>query len=579
MKITRILFRFFTATALLWAVACEKPEANSGNGNDEGDQPSTSVTEINGTAIQEGNNLIGLVADTATGKGIADVVVSDGYSVVKTDANGVYQFEGSRYAVNVYISVPAEYQIPMDNLNQPAFYKKGISKNKVNRNDFNLTKLIEPEENFTLVAIGDPQVKAADHITRYQNETIADMKAMLNTHQATGKYNHAYAVTLGDIVHDTPNLWPDIVKTMQNVNLSSGNRNSGGYLPIFQCAGNHDHNAKSANDRAALGDFNSHYGPTDYSFNRGKVHVVVMDNIVCTTSSGSTWTYDAGFTKTQFEWLKADLAAVENKADKMLILCCHIPFRAGQASGGANVNTDKYHAETLALMREWNEAHIMIGHTHYPQNYRHIAYRTKNDLPVYEHIHGGACGGWWSCNMNVDGAPNGYSLYEIEGNHMKNWIAKSTGFDEGHQMRVYNGNQTWGSKYIYNWYQNSTGGSSSIKYTGRSFLKNAFVVSLWNDDEVNWKVELTHNGQTYKMTRASDKVPDAAVVSYFFNECGKNTDSWTKPLNHYWYVEAPGKVDPSTLSGWTVTATQTIPGSGEVNVYTSGSFQTTYNGF
>ena len=579
MKISHILFRFFTATALFWAVACEKPVSNSGNGGDDVDNPSASVTEINGTSIDEGNNLIGLVADTATGKGIPGVVVSDGYSVVKTDANGVYQFEGSRYAANVFISVPAEYQIPMDNLNQPAFYKKGVVKNKVNRNDFNLTKLLEPEENFTLVAIGDPQVKQASHITRYQNETIADMKSMLNTHQATGKYNHAYAVTLGDIVHDTPNLWPDIVKTMQNVNLSSGNRNSGGYLPIFQCPGNHDHNAKSANDRAALGDFNTYYGPTDYSFNRGKVHIVVMDNIVCTSSTGSTWNYDAGFTKSQFEWLQADLAAVENKADKMLILCCHIPFRAGQTSGGANVNHDKYYYETLALMREWNEAHIMIGHTHYPQNYRHTQYRTKNILPVYEHVHGGACGGWWSCNMNVDGAPNGYSLYEIEGNHMKNWIAKSTGFDDGFQMRVYNGNQTWGSKYIYNWYQNSTGGSNSIKYTGRSFLKNAFVVSLWNDDDANWKVELTCNGQTYPMTRVASNVMDAAVVSYFFNECSKNTDSWTKALYHYWYVEAPGKVDPSTLTGWTVTATQTIPGSGEVNVYTSGSFQTTYNGF
>ena len=167
MKISHILFRFFTATALFWAVACEKPVSNSGNGGDDVDDPSASVTEINGTSIDEGNNLIGLVADTATGKGIPGVVVSDGYSVVKTDANGVYQFEGSRYAANVFISVPAEYQIPMDNLNQPAFYKKGVVKNKVNRNDFNLTKLLEPEDNFTLVAIGDPQVKAADHITRY----------------------------------------------------------------------------------------------------------------------------------------------------------------------------------------------------------------------------------------------------------------------------------------------------------------------------------------------------------------------------------------------------------------------------
>ena len=553
MSVKHILFRFFAATALFWAVACEKQGPDSENQGPD-DTTDGAVTEINGTSISDANNLIGLISDSSTGKGIPGVVVSDGYTVIKTDANGVYQFESNRYAKTVFISIPAEYQVPMDAKKKPLFYNS-ISKNKVNRNDFSLTPLTVNEENFTFIAIGDPQVSTADQIKRFQNECMADINSTLSINQAEGRYQNAYAVTLGDIVHDTPNLWESMKPTMENVKL-----NNGTYLPIFQCIGNHDHNAGSADDRSAIGNFNKHYGPTDYSFNRGKVHVVVMDKIVCTSTNGKTWSYDAGFSKSQYNWLKADLDAVENKADKMLILCCHIPFRAGANSGGASMNKDKYYAETLALMRDFNEAHIMIGHTHYPQNYIHLTYKTKSGLPVYEHVHGGACGGWWACNLNVDGAPNGYSIYEVEGNHMKNWLAKSTGFAEDYQMRVYNGNQTWtGSKgYIYNWYQNSTGGSSAIKYTGRSFLKNAIVVSLWNDDEKNWKVEFTHNGKT-------------------FNECGKNTDSWTKALYHYWYL--PIDADPGTLTGWTVTATQTIPGSGEVNVYTSGSLQTDYTGF
>jgi hypothetical protein len=363
---------------------------------------------------------------------------------------------------------------------------------------------------------------------------------------------------------------------MENVELS-GN----GYLPIFQCIGNHDHDAKTSSDEAAVGNFMSNYGPTDYSFNRGKVHIVVMDNVVCKTTNNKTWDYDAGFSKSQYNWLRADLDAVEDKENKMVILCCHIPFRAGSTSGGSNVNKDKYYAETLELLTQFNEAHIMIGHTHYPQNYIHEKYVAKGGLPIYEHVHGGACGGWWSSNMNVDGAPNGYSLYEIEGDHMKNWVTKSTGFDEKFQMKVYNGNQTWsGTKgYTYNWYQDSKGGSGNISYTGRSYLRNCFVVSLWNDDNTNWKVEFTHNGQTVPMTRTIQSVMDAAAVSYFFNECGKNTTSWTKALLHYWYLPAPDGKDPSEMTGWTITATQTIPGSGEVNVYTSGSLQTDYTGF
>lgn len=578
MNVKNVLFRLFAATALFWAVACEKPE-QPGTGNtvpDDSGVVTPSDSEINGTTIIEGNNLIGLVSDSSTGKGIPGVAVSDGFYVVKTDANGVYQFKCSRYATTVFISIPSEYQVPLDSDKKPSFYKVGVNYKSVNRNDFILTPLAASEDNFTFIAIGDPQCENQSEIDRYQNETIDDIKTTLSTNQLSGKYRNAYAVTLGDIVNDTPNLWDNIKVTMENVQLGDGT-----YLPFFQCIGNHDHNAKETSDLTAVGLFNKNYGPTDYSFNRGKVHVVVMDNVVCTTTNTKTWDYNAGFSKAQYNWLKADLDAVEDKENKMVILCCHIPFRSGANSGGASVNKDKYYAETLELLTQFNEAHIMIGHTHYIQNYIHKSYKSKNGLPIYEHVHGGACGGWWTSNICVTGAPNGYGIYEIEGASMKNWIAKSTKKPESFQMRVYNGNQTYTGKksYKYNWFQNSKGGSANISYTGRSYLKNCFVVSLWNDDDTNWKVEFTHNGTTVPMTRSIQTVMDAAAVSFFFNECGKNTDTWTKGMYHYWYLPAPDGADPSELTGWTVTATQTIPGSGVKNVYTTGSLQTDYSGF
>lgn len=576
MNINNILFRIFAATALFWAVACEKPEMNSGAGDNPGQ--AETYSEINGTTINEKSTVIGLISDTSTGKGIPGVVVSDGYSVVKTDNNGVYQFAGNRNALYVFFSCPAEYEIPLDDAtHKPLFYKVGLIKNGVNRNDFKLTPLKTNEENFTFIAVGDPQVSNASQINRYKNETISDIQTTISSNQSQGLYKNAYAITLGDIVNDTPDQWDGIVKTMHNVSLGNGI-----YLPFFQTIGNHDHNAKTETYEASIANFVNHYGPVDYSFNRGKVHVVVMDNVSLVSTDKSSWDYNGGFSKAQFNWLQKDLAAVDNKEDKMLILCCHIPFRSGGNNNtGSQMDADKYYKETLQLMSEWNEAHIMIGHTHYPQNYIHTAYKTKNGLPVYEHIHGGACGGWWACNLNVDGAPNGYSIYEVEGNHMKNWVAKSTNRAKDFQMRVYNGNQTYtGSKgYTYNWYSNSKGGSANISYTGRSFLKNCFVVSLWNDDDTNWTVDFIYNGVATPMTRAGQKVTDAAVVSYFFNECGKNTTSWTKPLYHYWYIQAPDGLDPSEVVGWTIKATQIIPGSNVKNEYTAGSLQTDYRGF
>ena len=187
MNIRNILFRTFAATALFWAVACEKPDQpGTGNTDPDGSGVVTpSDSEINGTTIIEGNNLIGLVSDSNSGKGIAGVAVSDGYSVVKTDVNGVYQFKASRYATAVFISLPAGYQVPLDNAKKPAFYKVGIVRNSVNRNDFTLTPLTESEENFTLLAIGDPQCSNASEAGRYKTETINDIKLTLASNQAS----------------------------------------------------------------------------------------------------------------------------------------------------------------------------------------------------------------------------------------------------------------------------------------------------------------------------------------------------------------------------------------------------------
>ena len=79
---------------------------------------------INGTKIQEGNNLVGLITDSETGKGIAGVAVSDGYTFAVTDKNGVYQFVGNPLTRIVYYTTPSEYKVNLDEqTKQPVFYR------------------------------------------------------------------------------------------------------------------------------------------------------------------------------------------------------------------------------------------------------------------------------------------------------------------------------------------------------------------------------------------------------------------------------------------------------------------------
>ena len=108
------VYRLF-ALAALFASLSLVPSCNPVNpdnpGGGGGGQQELPVDQINGTTIADGMNACGLVSDAATGKGIAGVPVTDGYTYVVTDANGVYQMAANRYTRNIYISVPSEYKL------------------------------------------------------------------------------------------------------------------------------------------------------------------------------------------------------------------------------------------------------------------------------------------------------------------------------------------------------------------------------------------------------------------------------------------------------------------------------------
>ncbi len=577
----KLKFYLLTAT-LLCGVACspDNPEQPNNGGNPGGGEQTTLITEINGTTIASTNNVFGLISDSVTGKGIPGVAVTNGISVVVTDKNGVYQIPTSRWAKHVWFSIPAGYEVPVDPENgRPMFYSKDfLSTSKQNRTDWVLTPLPAVEDEFTIIAIGDPQCEVESEANRFRDETLVDIRATISSAQTQeNRYHNAYAITLGDITFDNTPLWPTMAKLCSSIELTNGKS-----IPIFNCIGNHDHDADRQNDSEATELYIEHVGPTDYSFNRGQVHFVVMDNIQCTSVEGfgasKTWNYDGGYTGQQITWLERDLEAVEDKANKMVILSGHIPFRAGGNGGGANVDKDKGYADVLELLTQFKEAHIFIGHTHYPENYLHTSYKTQNGQPIFEHVHGAACGGWWCSKIGVDGSPNGYSIYQVKGATLHNWVAKSTDQKESYQMRVYNGNDTYGHKYLYTWATGGTGGSNKIKTNGNADLANCFIATIWNDDATNWEVELIVDGVSHRMQRINKNLADMCSTAFFFNELSKNTTTWNKGLKHMWFVKAPCG-DPAQEQNWTVRATHTIAVSGEKNVYEEKGFTTSYDGF
>ena len=382
----------------------------------------------------------GYVKDTS-GNPISGVAVSDGFSVVATNSQGYYKIENvTRDCRYIYISIPAEYEVPINEFGQPHFYKP--YPDHTNRYDFTLTPLVGgKEKKFALFTFGDPQVSAESRYVRFKNEAVPGIRKHCDEVKASGL--PCYGITLGDIISNGNSTNSSEYRD----DMRNGFAVSSVGLPVFQVMGNHDNTyfgskqpiyadeRSSTFELAAQRAHEDMFGPINYSFNRGDTHIIGMRDIVYTVNNTPS-SYEAGFLDEQLEWLKQDLALVPK--DKNVVLCVHIPLN----------NRNTHHIqEVLALLNTYKEAHIMSGHTHIVNlSYEHKVLGTGYNN-VYEHNVGAVCGAWWTSNMCGDGAPCGFGVFIGEGNTFSDWYY--TGYHEGmntrdHQMRLYRGNAVTG---------------------------------------------------------------------------------------------------------------------------------------
>ncbi|HMR20249.1 MAG TPA: calcineurin-like phosphoesterase family protein [Sphingobacterium sp.] len=433
----RVVYSLFLAFLI---IGCSKDNGGTpDNGKGKDQEPNLPRIQLVG-----GNNVYGYVLDESDNP-ITNVVVTDGFSVVKTDDKGVYQLKKNDQAKFVYYSTPAEYEIAVEATNRkiPLFYRVLSTATSPQQHNFKLKKKASIDKNFVLFGLGDPQVTDNAQVGRFTFETLEDIKAEL-----TGISQPVYGIALGDIVNDRDNLLNTMKTTMGSTSM-----------PIFSTIGNHDKFAASPNPKT--NDlFENVFGPTHYSFNIGDVHFVCLDNVVFSTNT----TYALGISQAQIDWLTKDLSHVSK--DKMLIVYYHMPVR------GTNFST---RTQFLNLIKDFKEVHLLCGHTHYMENYIH----NVSGKQIYEHVHGATCGAWWRSNINGDGTPNGYMIYQIEGTTIKDWVYKPTKLPRDFQFRLHWGNMDFGGSYgLFSYGQPS----------------NTLIANIWNADPA-WKAEVFMDGQ------------------------------------------------------------------------------------
>lgn len=353
--------------------------------------------------ITPGMNLAGKVI--ADNKALAGVVVSDGYTVTVTNADGIYEMKRDERAKFVTISLPADCKVPV-NGNIAALYAPIDHSQAVIKADFLLNQGTV-ENDFVLVALADPQAGSGYEISRFKNESVDEL--VRAGKQNAGRVPH-YGIVLGDIVWDQMALFDGMKSAMNSIPF-----------PFFPVIGNHDHDLKVENDdynSSAI--YESYFGPRYYSFNRGECHFIVLDDV--DYIGGADKRYNAKISAEQIAWLKKDLSYVDK--DKLIIVGVHIPTKRRATNSQVSNNGELYAA------LEGYEVQILSAHTHYNENV------TISDR-IEEHIHGAVCGAFWSGDVNLDGSPNGYGVYEISGNRVKNWYYKATREDKSWQMRLY----------------------------------------------------------------------------------------------------------------------------------------------
>jgi C terminal of Calcineurin-like phosphoesterase/N terminal of Calcineurin-like phosphoesterase/Calcineurin-like phosphoesterase len=336
--------------------------------------------------------------------------VSDGRAVVRVDADGRFDFVTTDAQRYLTVCPPTGYALPTSRTGTVQLYTPLPRTGGEMTHQFELTARPDRDDGHSFLVLADPQTENDFEMQRFHAETVPDV---LQTRQSLGDRS-VFGVGCGDLMYDHLEMYPEYERAVWRMGI-----------PFAQVVGNHDLNYDARTTEDATATFQRHFGAPNLSFDMGQVHYLVLNDVF--------W-HGAGYigylTEEQLEWVKQDLALVE--PGRTVIVFLHIPVvssqyeRVGERAPG--VGTSLTNRQALYRLLEGHRAHIIAGHTHESEH--------RTEGTIHEHVSGAVCGAWWSGDICFDGTPNGYGVYDVDGERVS-WRYKATGQDAKHQMRLY----------------------------------------------------------------------------------------------------------------------------------------------
>ena len=486
-----------------------------------------------------GTTVYGIVS--SAGVGVENVVVSDGAEVTVTNEKGIYQLKSAKKWGYVFISVPSGYEVPSVGV-LPQFHRAlKNSADVVERADFKLEK-VDGQDSYKIFMLGDM------HLANRTGDLgqFAQFTSDLTDYMTRHKGEKMYALTLGDMTWDlywysNSYYFPQYLNT---VNSQIKN------LQIFHTMGNHDNDFQTRSDYDAAVKYVDQICPTYYSFNIGKVHYVVMDDIDCSSYDGTkSRNYVKSLSAEQLDWLAKDLSHVAKTTPVVVAMHAQVFY---PTTSGFKIDHDQVNTLRLFDILDGYTVRFVTGHTH-------KLFNVTPDAPIVdghnfrEYNSGSVCASWWwsgnltpGIHIGTDGTPGGYGIWDVTGTDFQ-CLYKSTGWPEEYQFRSYDLNNVHFSMADVPLMPSDI--SASVKNAYMQYVNaypqnndNEVLINIWNWNS-DWTLSVVdENRKTLPYTEvwAYDPLHIAALSVKQFNNAGlKSTPSFiTDKFTHFFKVKA-----------------------------------------
>ncbi len=486
-----------------------------------------------------GTTVYGIVS--SAGVGVENVVVSDGAEVTVTNEKGIYQLKSAKKWGYVFISVPSGYEVPSVGV-LPQFHRAlKNSADVVERADFKLEK-VDGQDSYKIFMLGDM------HLANRTGDLgqFAQFTSDLTDYMTRHKGEKMYALTLGDMTWDlywysNSYYFPQYLNT---VNSQIKN------LQIFHTMGNHDNDFQTRSDYDAAVKYVDQICPTYYSFNIGKVHYVVMDDIDCSSYDGTeSRNYVKSLSAEQLDWLAKDLSHVAKTTPVVVAMHAQVFY---PTTSGFKIDHDQVNTLRLFDILDGYTVRFVTGHTH-------KLFNVTPDAPIVdghnfrEYNSGSVCASWWwsgnltpGIHIGTDGTPGGYGIWDVTGTDFQ-CLYKSTGWPEEYQFRSYDLNNVHFSMADVPLMPSDI--SASVKNAYMQYVNaypqnndNEVLINIWNWNS-DWTLSVVdENRKTLPYTEvwAYDPLHIAALSVKRFNNAGlKSTPLFiTDKFTHFFKVKA-----------------------------------------